>query len=531
MANWNKPELSSPLLTMVTEINNRDVDNALQFNGTASSVIPENTIRFNTTLGVWQRREGGSWIDKILNTTSFQDIITGGEFGTDIKIPQITTTNKGVATGIEEIDIRPATTSQTGVVSLVESTSSNSTEDAATASSVTLLMDRIEPEDVTSDTENMVDIIGHTHELVVATEQEVLEADGSNPVVMSDVKDYVDSVKSDATDSDSTTTIATTKATSFVQLLKADKIVAANILTRDWKLGSVSGGTSNWENTAYSPELNTFVAVTGFGTNSFMYSKDGINWTEVSSSLTDTSWASVCWASGLGLFVAVGSGGSSQVATSEDGITWQGRSSTVGGSWGAVCYSPALNLIVALGVFGSNRLMTSSDGINWIERVPPALNEWRDVVWFDKEGLFVAVSGFGESNDHIAISSNGIDWTNITAPEQNTWTSVCASRNRLVSVATSGDNRVMTSTDGVNWDIVEVALNNWNSVDYSPELDLFVAVAGSGDNRIMKSFDGIKWSYATSPEQNIWMSVSWGGGSAIFSAVSRTGTNRVMHTL
>ena len=233
MANWNKPELSSPLLTMVTEINNRDVDNALQFNGTATTVIPENTIRFNTALNVWQRREGGSWIDKILNTTSFQDIITGGEFGTDIKIPQITTTSKGVVTGIEEVDIHPATTSQTGVVSLLESTSSDSIEDAATASSVTLLMDRIEPEDVTSDTENTVDIIGHTHEVIVATEQEVLEADGDNPVVMSDVKDYVDSVKSDATDSDSTTTIATTKATSLINALKVDVSILDKIVARN----------------------------------------------------------------------------------------------------------------------------------------------------------------------------------------------------------------------------------------------------------------------------------------------------------
>ena len=39
-----------------------------------------------------------------------------------------------------------------------------------------------------------------------------------------------------------------------------------------------------------------------------------------------------------------------------------------------------------------------------------------------------------------------------------------------------------------------VSLNEWNDIAWSPQLELFVAVAETGDNRVMTSTDGIIWT-------------------------------------
>jgi hypothetical protein len=79
----------------------------------------------------------------------------------------------------------------------------------------------------------------------------------------------------------------------------------------------------------------------------------------------------------------------------------------------------------------------------------------------------------------------------------NNWTSICWSNklNLFAAVADSGNNRIMTSPDGINWtSITNIPNNNWKSICWSNELSLFIAVASSGtDDRIIKSSDGITW--------------------------------------
>ena len=64
------------------------------------------------------------------------------------------------------------------------------------------------------------------------------------------------------------------------------------------------------------------------------------------------------------------------------------------------------------------------------------------------------------------------------------WNSVAYGRGKFVAVAGSGDNRVMTSSDGVNWTSYAVDGDSyWNSVVYGE--GKFVAVASTGDYRFM----------------------------------------------
>lgn len=56
----------------------------------------------------------------------------------------------------------------------------------------------------------------------------------------------------------------------------------------------------------------------------------------------------------------------------------------------------------------------------------------------------------------------------------------------VVSAATVDANRVMTTPDGVTW-------NAWKSINWSPELGLFVGVDASG--RIATSPDKMTWTW------------------------------------
>ena len=102
----------------------------------------------------------------------------------------------------------------------------------------------------------------------------------------------------------------------------------------------------------------------------------------------------------------------------------------------------------------------------------------------------------------------------------------------FVAVAESGTgNRVMTSTDGINWTTRNSAADNfWRGITWAPELGLFVAIARTGTgNRVMTSPDGINWTTLSTPVDNHWYGITWAPELGLFVAVARTGTgNHVM---
>jgi hypothetical protein len=116
----------------------------------------------------------------------------------------------------------------------------------------------------------------------------------------------------------------------------------------------------------------------------------------------------------------------------------------------------------------------------------------------------------------------------------NNWTSICWSPELQLfcAVANSGTgNRVMTSSNGINWVTRTSSINNnWTSICWSPGLQLFCAVANSGTgNRVMTSSDGINWVTRTSSIDNSWTSICWSPELQLFCAVANSGTgNRVM---
>ena len=168
--------------------------------------------------------------------------------------------------------------------------------------------------------------------------------------------------------------------------------------------------------------------------------------------------------------------------------------------------------------------------ITWTSRTVPEANGWFGICWSSELGIFVAVALSG--TNRVMTSSNGINWTARPSPSNN-WIAVCWSPQlrRFVAVAENGGaERVMTSSDGITWSGTSqgVQANGWHGICWSPELGLFVAVAFSGTNRVMTSPNGITWTAQSATEDNYWFSVCWSPELRLFVAVSYNGSNRVM---
>lgn len=85
-ANWSNPTLTSTYTNFLSEVKNRDEDLALQFDGTTSTNILTNTIRWDSSANRWKKWNGTAWAELTslyaltgLSTTGNASI--GGTFG------------------------------------------------------------------------------------------------------------------------------------------------------------------------------------------------------------------------------------------------------------------------------------------------------------------------------------------------------------------------------------------------------------------------------------------------------------------
>jgi hypothetical protein len=173
----------------------------------------------------------------------------------------------------------------------------------------------------------------------------------------------------------------------------------------------------------------------GVGLNGYIAtSSDAMNWTDVSTSITNHLNAV---ASGAGYFVAVGGGG--VVARSSDGTTWTSQSLGATNELRAVVYGGGI--FVAVGFWGN--IFTSSDGATWIARSSGTFLSLNAVC--HSFGRFIAVGDGGL----VLSSPDGITWTRAPALFDQNLLSVAASPTLVAAV---GDGGVLqTSTDGSNW--------------------------------------------------------------------------------
>ncbi len=96
MANWSNPTLTSLYTDLLTELKARDTDLALQFDGTTSTNLTTNTIRWDSSANRWKKWNGTSWAE-LTSTYALTDLSTTGaaSIGTTLTVTGAAALNGG----------------------------------------------------------------------------------------------------------------------------------------------------------------------------------------------------------------------------------------------------------------------------------------------------------------------------------------------------------------------------------------------------------------------------------------------------
>lgn len=287
-----------------------------------------------------------------------------------------------------------------------------------------------------------------------------------------------------------------------------------------------------------------FVALAASGTlNRISTSENGIDWT-VQTTPFDNTWKGIAY--GNGVFVAVGDGTGSKVMRSVDGINWTLISSAITNgnyTWKDIAYGSGL--FVAVASLGTYAIMTSPDGTTW--------SVFTGAGNVNSYGItkitFGLVNGLGTfiAYGYTSKNVNG-EKTMLRSTNGNVWTttSVHAIISQLRYHITGikwglingsglfiavGINTAITSPNGINWTAINIGSANWSSIAYGSGVNMFVAVSSSGtENSIITTTDGSTWRQGTSPSNSSWSSITYGivNNIGTFVAVANQTTNNVM---
>ena len=183
-------------------------------------------------------------------------------------------------------------------------------------------------------------------------------------------------------------------------------------------------------------------------------------------------------------------------------------------------FQPAGNYVTPNGAtFTGGLFYTSSiyPGNYWTGR--SVSSSWTGITYGN--GLFVAVGASG--NERAMTSPDGITWTARSACGNNdNWRSVTYGNGLFVAVSDYND-KVMTSPDGITWTARSACGNDdgWMGITFAN--GLFVAV-GTLNDKVMTSPDGINWT-ARSSSYSCY-GVAYGNG--LFVAVNANATRRAI---
>ena len=175
--------------------------------------------------------------------------------------------------------------------------------------------------------------------------------------------------------------------------------------------------------------------------------------------------------------------------------------------------------------YATSPLVKRSIG-TWTLESSPQNNTWYSVCYASELRLLCAVS-YGGTN-RIMTSSDGINWVTQNAPSYG-WGGICWSGDRKLFVACDNQDSsvyVMSSSDGVNWTPTQVgALDFLYCICYSPDLGQFCMLGhfGAGGSYSILSSNGTSWSGIYSiGTTNVFSSICWSPERQIFCAVGGT---------
>jgi hypothetical protein len=181
-------------------------------------------------------------------------------------------------------------------------------------------------------------------------------------------------------------------------------------------------------------------------------------------------------------------------------------------------------------------------GIEWTQRSMPAntgatANGWNRLIFAN--GEFVAVSGAGTGNTRMATSPDGIDWTLQASPVNSQgstampWIGLAYGDGKFVAVGNSAvlpGEAVATSLDGITWAITphDASVNNFRDIAFGNGMWVAVCLTPGleGLGRIMTSPDAVNWTVRAAVNGGEWASVAFGNG--VFVAAANNDGDNIM---
>jgi photosystem II stability/assembly factor-like uncharacterized protein len=278
-----------------------------------------------------------------------------------------------------------------------------------------------------------------------------------------------------------------------------------------------NGNTSNLLGVAASPSV--WVAVGRGGV--IFSSADAVTWTARASG-TPKDLVDVAWAANR--FVAVGVDGT--VVTSPEGINWALQPAPTTDSFTAVGGSSSLIVAATYPYSGSQlKLLTSPDGVTW-STAATGLADFNTIVYAG--GRFVA-AGFYKA----ATSTDGVVWTP-SAQLPGILESIVYANNQYVAVGSdaNGVSAVFTSSDGLNWTIVQSS-HSLLRVAQSAQDGRLVAV-GNSYITCTSTDSGATWSFAqlgpTVSDNYPFVDLVWSPSAAAFVGLVQVAANQYAYT-
>ncbi len=245
-----------------------------------------------------------------------------------------------------------------------------------------------------------------------------------------------------------------------------------------------------WNNYAYSPQLDIYVASAYDSTNGslrrFIYSIDnGIRWSEgiFPSDLTLTN--NVFWLERYNYFIGISN---NQIVKSLDGINWTYIYKFNNNPYLFVSdYSYQLDLIICIGLYTS--IYSNDGGITWYEfnykNTISNINNPSMIRWFSGLNVWYLIT----KDPDIYISRDGFTWSKCVGYMSGQFH--CIEYNKISGqvIAYSDNNLAYISTDGYHFNPSYCSISIPKAVKFIPEINGYIMFCSN--NNINYSLDGL----------------------------------------
>ena len=232
-------------------------------------------------------------------------------------------------------------------------------------------------------------------------------------------------------------------------------------------------------------------------------------------------------AAGGGVTSAGNGGRGGSGGNGADGKHWSEFANTasvygLGGSGGSGFFG-SIGEIGGNGVNGKNGFASYSSVINSIDN--STLSGNYNKIAYGKT-IYVAIANLANSINKIITSTDGINWNNVFSPANNYWQGITYAKGIFVVV---GNNCSAYSKDGINWNLTSIQNNNWMDVTYGN--GVFVAISDNNNNRISYSNNGIDW-YQNNISNNtnlaVWSKIHYANNLFVAIAINGINSNKMM---